>query len=743
MTPTSNDSSLVYATATPDVSKLIEEYRLCAPFSGYTPRLSSSDDVRYCRWPNQSADGKRHGTDEEPAQPFDGASDLREYLADDVIGEGVDLDVLSFWRGILDVKAVGAEDLELSGDQTRLVRWLVFNRMFNRLVDEVEHAAQWRRHYGWFAFRVTWEQEVQLRSKEMQYEDIVKIAAAFAQQDPNSPFAALDAMVLNPNLDDESAELLKQIYTEYVKASTADIFGGEVPKLPKGRYKAWVRELRESQKIKIPCPHMVRNEPSIVARKPFEEIFFRPETTDIQCARVFEKEFIDEVELRSRVLTEGYDEEWVDRVATYKGYYSTFSTPEDRSPSGLNTDLLSYPFRTINTRSNLIEILHVYQRQLDENGVPGIYRTVIHCMVAHDTLGKPLYATHTLLDYQHGQMPYIIGRFERPTRRIVDSRGVPDRVWCEQRNLKVQQDAIIDNTSMATCPSILEPMGYESHLAKLGKAGGMSGLWPQYKPFGRIPYRPGMEPKFMERPAAPTTSFEMWDRINEKVDRRFGRISEKIPPTLTQLKQQRQVNDFLQTCRQAFMQALALTHQFMPEDVYERVTGSKKPAYSADEILNSYDLILTCDVREFDTDYLKQKLEAFKNLVLTLDRNNTIDIDRVVAMFSKAIDPSLAREAIRSGDTGIEKLHQKVINDVALMFQGNELPYSDEVDPTAGHQIEMAKKIIAENPLYMQALQNPRIQAVLENWEKNKLQSVKQVENRQIGRTGVKPVGQY
>lgn len=730
------DEPLVWASRTPQVTELIDTYKRCCPVTRGWDRLASNDDTRYCRWDNQWSDGKRHGTTENPALPWEGSSDTRVPTADDIIAETAAVKRLAFWRAILRPQPTEMGDIDQAAAQARMLDWLVKNRMLSRLAEEVPISSEYWDAYGWVVLSVTWDRKVQLRNVEITFDALLRAAAMGVPQ-----IEQLPSMLLEPALDQETKQIIEELYQGYVLKSVPGLFADEVPRLRNGQQ--IIRDLRERQSATVPMPYLLRNEPTVTSLKPWHEIFIPPETTDIQRApAIFVREWLSEVELRERAITDRYNEQWIEEALKHKGKISRWEVDQ----VSIDVESIGAAFGFLEDKSGLVEILHCYTRQLDANGVAGIWHTVIHPLVEGNTVGRA-WAMHELLDYAHGLMPFVVGRREHASRRIIDSRGIPELVWCSQREEKVQRDSIVDNTSFATVPPILVPLS----ASKMLNAGGKTALpVPQYRfgPAAQVPVRPGQKPEFMERPPTPLVAFQLIELLERKADRRFGLMSPEIPPALVQLKQQDDVNGFLAMWRLAFHQVFSLTQQYLPADEWSRITGAPPMQSSAIEIDRQYDIVLSFDVRELDPDHVKAKLAAVKDVVLPVDSGGVIDRTKLVRLLLRAIDPSLVNELVQDNASASRRLFERVQTDMALMSLGNEVLYNDEVDPTASRQLEYAKQIIfgdsmgrGGNPRYQQQLQgDERFRTLFENWTKNRMQSVMQQENKQIGRTGVRPV---
>ena len=277
----------------PNVPALTEELRRSATDYGVFARVENAENVRYCRWPGQTDDGKKNNdaNRNKPAFPWDGASDTRIPLADEVINGLVDLCSTSFWRSMLRVSPTNISQLDQAVTAHNLMDWTVNSRMYNDLTREVELLSQYLWTYGWAGVHVTWQQEM---GQKEQYLTMDQIMALAAQSPEGSILADLPNLIANPEADDQSAELLLAAF----------------PNLRKRRALKAIRDLRTEGECDFPIPTMVSNKPMVAALAPYDELVFPPETTDIQSARVvFRRFYMTEAQLLNKVETEEWDAE--------------------------------------------------------------------------------------------------------------------------------------------------------------------------------------------------------------------------------------------------------------------------------------------------------------------------------------------------------------------------------------------------------------------------------------------------
>jgi hypothetical protein len=674
----------------PNVPALTEELRRSATDYGCFARIDRVEQVRYCRWPGQTDDGKKwnDANRNKPAFPWDGASDTRIPLADEVINGLVDLCSTSFWRSMLRVSPSNVSQLDQAVTAHNLMDWATNAKMYNDLTREVELLSQYLWTYGWAGVHVTWQQE--LGQKE-QYLTMDQIMALAAQSPEGSVLADLPNLIANPEADDQSAELLMAAF----------------PNLKKRRALKAVRELRDEGECDFPVPTMVTNKPMIAALAPWDEMVFPPETTDIQSARViFRRFYMTEAQLLNKVEVEGWDSEWAQEAINTMGRFSDYS---DFSYSvGLAENSLL-------DRENLIEVCYAYQKAVDSDGIPGVFYTVFSPQVG-DKWGY-----FEALEYSHGQYPFVVWRSEVVHRQITESRGVPDICSTWQHEVKAQRDSIFDYTSLATLPPIEVPKTRGGNL-KIG-------------PAVQVPVLRRGEIGFLAPPARePGVAFNLIDSVMAQTDRYFGRPTEKVPPAVTQMRQQRLINNWLHGWTEAFRQVLALTLQYVGPAEIMRITASTTPL---PENVQDFDVMLKFDIRELSTDLVTEKLKAISTLVLPLDTAGVIDRAKLISVALRSIDPNLASELVMQQGPAAQKMFGETNDEIALISLGNP-PMLRENDPTAAMRLQFAQQVLASNPKYQAQLQQDQLfQANLQKYIENLQFSVQQQQNAVTGRLGV------
>lgn len=697
-----DNDKLAAASDTPDIRELAGEY-IRSLDEGYSlEKIAEMDDVRYTRWDAQSEDGKKHDSNmKEGAQafPWDGASDTRIPLADSIINDSVDMLTTAFGRSSLKVGGTEVGDAEQSAVANNIMRWQLDTKLYHTLNKEAELLAQYGNQYGWACLHVGWEQKSALKPQVVTMEEIVQMTA---NMEAGDPLKSLPEMIMDEEQESNVVEIIESMFpgVEVAKARSA------------------VRELRKDGETIIPQAYIAVNQPTVAALKPWEEVSFPPETVDLQSARViFRRMFLTEAELRAKVVDESWDEVWVEEALKTAGKSAEFHDfSQNVTDLSVNKSLTMY--------DNLVEVVYAYSRQVDKNGVPGIYYTIFNPLMSSGVDGEELYAKHELLDYSHCRYPFVEYRRERLKRRITESRGVPDicRTW--QNEIKTQRDSVFDSTSFETLPPIM----VSKRLGLANKIG----------PAVQLPVTKPGEYEFMRPPArTPNTALNLIEIVTKQADEYFGRSNPAVPATQTQLKQQRAVNNWLTTWTEAYQQMFALTLQYLSVEEMQRISGVENVPQMG---MRQFDFVLKFDVREMDTEYVNNKLSAIAQYVVPQDVGGVLDRNKLVTMITRAISPDIAEELIVDKSTASQKMYEGVKNDIGSMMLGMEPQYVEN-DPSAQTKMQYAQEIVGRNPKAQQALQGDELFTQLfENYSKNLQMSVMQQQNAEIGRIGVNQI---
>lgn len=694
------------ATAEPDLAELKTDFQLAVEQRDTTVfrRQRLNYRARHCIWANQSEDGKKWRANKgEKPFPWPGASDARVALVDKYINEDVSFLMVLNDRMRTLVSGTQSNEAAFAHRLTNLLRWMKATQM-REFPRELRLTANYMLERGSAVLGVFWERQTQLGYDSIDMEKIVQLsqqAQQMGQQmqltQQQKVIAQLPTMILDPQYDTQAAAALGVIYK-----------GVRPVRLRKA-----VKELRETGTTKIPRPYLVKNRPTVVALSPNEEVFLPPETTDLQMARaVWRRELISESLLRERVNSHEWKQEWVDEmIETQRGNLTL-----DYGLSGAAQRISSAG--NLNTQ-NLFEVVHGYRRLADADGVPGIYYTCFNPHVVDS------YAYHGLLDYDHGEYPFVHFSREHRSRLLDDTRGYGEVAFTWQQQMKTQWDSRVDRASIATLPPSHYPVGEPPD---------------KWGPGVQVPTVRPEDYGFMEPPKYDPGSQEVEESVRRFSDEYFGRPVDEQNAVQSQVMRQDLGNLWMGYCAAVDTQILKLCQQFESDDIYFRVVGSSKsqPLHATrDEIQGEFDVSVSYNVADLNNEVVTAKMGLIEQ-ALQMDTTGRVDRNQALDVVFDLIDPDIGERIL----TPAEDVNQKEIDDEQSVYTKLAAGIGVDVRPGQNYKLrsDVLNNIVQTSPKAQEQLQTDQnFRQLLESRMKQLAFQVTEQENAVTGRLGSAP----
>tara|TARA_B100000886_G_scaffold303110_1_gene233573 strand:- start:16170 stop:18299 length:2130 start_codon:yes stop_codon:yes gene_type:complete len=698
------DSDKNKASNEPDVSKLQSELTDILEDAGRNLRRRDDyDDVRYARWEGQSDDGRKHEEfiGHRPI-PWEGASDIHMRLADRLINEHVHMVSEAFFRSNMSVSGIETSDQKKAAYWRDCLAYFLEQRMLPELRREVEILAQ-EMFSGSPAIGVLgvyWQQETIMRMKTFSMQDVVQMVTQ--QGGDEAAVQQIMTVLQDPDMEEQSLALMAQVFV-----------GVKEKVLKKG-----LQEFRETGQTKLPTPSIHENRPRFVAHRLYEDVFVDANCTELDRARVImRREWLSETELRDKIMTEGFSEEFVEAILEKSEGQSGVAEYDYRNPIQLGVHTLGKGVE--GDFNDLYEIFYAYQRQYDEDtNVPAIYCTAFSSHVPE------LYGKHEILEYGHNQMPFVLFTRERLSRSIFDSRGISELVATNQYEAKVQRDLRNDASQIGVIPPLLVN----------ARRGGLNLL---VQPASQITITRPDDLGWLQPPPLSQSSMEAESAAIADAERYFGNPEK---PEARQLYQQCMVNRWLDSWREALSQALSLCQQYLDPAFVARITGGpvEEIAMQQEDIEGRFDLSLRFSVDTLNPEFMEKKLDAVTKLT-QFDVTGALDRNKLLEIIAESIDPMLAKQVVMDKQTAA----QKEIDDE----QSSWVKIANEIEPVAKEGVnfelrsQTAQQIVQQSQEIQRKMnENPLVKQLADNRIKYLQFGMQQKENAQIGRVGVKPV---
>lgn len=675
-------------------------------------RRATARETLLCEWEGQSEDGRKHAEDKgEDALPFEGASDNRVRLTDKIAKEHARQLVAAAMRA---TTFVGTEsnDNSAAGRIGTLVKWLVRNQWGAQWRRTVELLAWWQETdtpAGAIA-QVDWMREVGIRPRKLAPEDVIAGHLASLQTDTYRP------------TPDDAAEIAQVVYNPIRQPDLATVLRNLFPDLKPARAERAAREIQEKGQTTIPEKYARTNMPQVRPMRLYYDIFFRPNTVDLQRApEIIVRDLLNKAEVLERAATLGWSDKFVEGLVGTAGQggheaESAFDVNADGERVIRDTGETS-PF------DGLYEVLTAYRKVADEDGGIGIHITTFSAFV--DVAAKK----SELFDRDHGKYPFIYFPREVMSDRLIDSRGVPEVYQTDQQGLKLLKDSFEDHVQVATNPPTTG-----------GDGGPRAAV--AYSPFGHVPSRLRQEVRFLERAPYPQAARDYWAEMRREINETDGRPGAEVDPLLVQLAVQDRIDRFLASLSDVLMMVVQLCQQFMTDEQVQRVVGAGgvQIARSVEEIQGKYDIQLAFDARDMDMELVVKKAEVILKNIKPLDVRAVLPYQRIVATLLAGVDPNLADMVATVEQADAREIAAERAAFVS-MLNGVE-PEMPDGGINAPLRLQTLQQLINErqsNPAAYPPV-SPISAAMVENRIKYLTFQSQQMENADIGRVGTEPV---
>jgi hypothetical protein len=617
----------------------------------YARERLEAEYTRFALWDGQAPDGRLHREylGREP-YPFEGASDQRVGLVDEIISEHVVLGLSALMRANVRCVPVGGQaDAARASKMTVLLKWLL-GRM------GMEWWAQHAILLNWLhqdspavaMMRLGWETQSVTEMKRLSVDELGAIwETEFGQR----------AQMMGVQVDDQQMAVAREAFQTLLQAPAedgttddtelADMVQRYFPRISARRARKVVRELRQKGTAEFPVQSEKFGRPTCVARR-FGEGFLIPDNCrQFDKARVwFEPEWISAAELRARIENDGWKPAFVEAVLKHEG---VAQIPEIApAADGVLTSIGE------GRHTGEYQVVWCWYLATNDDGVMGRYYSVVHKDAGVDAFGRRLYRARGT------KWPAVLHRREYLDAYCLNSRGVPEIVGADQAMLKLMRDSTADNAQVGAVPPVFASGFRSKERQRLRQNGWVSGD------------RVGSTLSYLQPPAFPAACFRVLDEIQAAANRRWGRPSKDADPTMLQLYRTVFVQGFLGAVREELQVLLDLALTNMSDaDLAAIMNAQGNPvARSMKEIEGEYEAQLSWDPADLDWERLSAMAQSVLPALVQLDQTKSMDVTPVVKYLVRSMMPQLADEAIRPENAGLDAERRDEEHNLLLLRAG-------------------------------------------------------------------------
>ena len=684
MSKDSISEELTYVGKEPNVKSLRYAYdQTVTELEAYFDLCRTSYDDRRNWWPGKSRDLRKHGAD---AFPWEGASDMESHLIDERVTKLVSLFVSSLSRANVRAFPVEMGDIARSKIVSNFMKWMVSSGYIPRFRREMELGANYLLERGILITYIGWHREDRRFLQKLNLEQIIQISPELGES------------IASGEEDETIIELLK--------AS----FDGVTDK----KARLALKKLRKTGEAELPVVRRQVDAPEVKTLAPDGDFMFPPYVTDPQRAPYcFWRTYYTAQELRNKVSTDNWDEDFVEHVIeNFRGV--NIDSIEREQEGRRSTSLTDNAYEA----NELIELVHVYQRLIDEeDNSEGIYETIIHKNFDTEKSTIQPYAKFELMN-GYEDYPVVVTKLSEDSKRLYDSSTIPDVLRGIQHQVKIERDSRIDRNSIATLPPIMHPVGHSPS---------------DWGPGRMIPYRRKGEFEFGPTPAYNSGSVEMEQTMERQADAMVG-LDYDDP--ISQMRRQFLVDKFLSHTAEVLRMAYRCFQRFGPDSIFFRVTGSPDPqVFDKGNPDENYDIVISYDVLNSDPEAQENKLNQLVSLT-QLDRNGRISIDRLLEVAASSIDPTLADSILQPSEEAQEQIVKQVTDDLSKIFAGIEMPARPNGAQIA---LQIIQEYAQQPDVAARLQQDESFSARIQKYVGQYQFQMQQAQNAQIGRIGTNP----
>ena len=702
MSTSNSNTGFLLPDGTPNLPLLTETFNRCAPaISGGTQWM---ENVRFCRWPGQWPDGRKHDLSNDPhgaAIPWDGASDSRPFLVDDVINERTAMLNAAFWRAMVQQLGTGGESDE-AAYAVALVEWLLFTKFPQMFMDEVELSSNYQETYGWCLLAPRWKRELGIKRLTLTMEMINSVASQAQQQVQAAQAAQPQGNLQQPTSNNQPP---------MGGNGEPNGDGGGTP----GNIQqptANTQQPMPGNGAPLPMPgEMPQLDPMLVQLAQLPQLITDPSLEDqaVEVLMAWYDSYVEQSipeDLRERVpkTTPALARKVV--KALRQGEPGTAPLPylcaNEPVVSALKPwDEAFLPPELTTTNEIVFQVERLTEAELKGRELTQDYdpEWVTEALTKKGQWSSPLLPVGTplglqgnlgggavavqtpgtaSLDGKTGPIEVIYAVY-----RGVDSDGIPG-IYCttfhrgiangkDQKPLYALHEPVEGADeglpyvacvrekwarSIASSRGVPEMAFTQQNLVKgfedaMLDRTSITVLPPvnvyespleteyQFGPARKNYCRPGREPKFMEgmpNGAGMSDALEVRNMVKTNVDNRFAMLSQDVPPSRQQTAQERSVRRFLMSWSQALRQMLSLYQQHGDDAEFAAVTGAPAGWLEQRRLQpGALACSLDFDVRELDPEMMMKRIEAMNKVALPNDVLGVIQRGQWASVMARSI----------------------------------------------------------------------------------------------------------
>ncbi len=674
-------------SAKPPLKELIDAFKILkAENEEFSEKFDANFKIRFCDWPGQSPDGKKHKDKiGRPPFPFEGASDLCVYEIDNAISESVSILLNAVMRSSCMAIPESTQDAERAGLVSEFMRHMLSNGRIKEFRREMELFIQFALTGGASIMGIYWNQEYA--------REPVSISAT--QAAAQSEFIQL---FLSENFEEIPEEIISK---------TSLLFGLESRKRAIG----FLNSLKNKGSGVFYRKFLSENRPTLRAMRIGKEIFLPKNCSDLQKAPViFTKEYMSISELKSNIYNGDWSEDFVDRVIARTLSHSSTNSQESSSLENTNFDFSEH---------DNVEIVTAFYKAIDSDGFVNIY----YCIFS-PLLGCDAFAKSDLLGLKPMRYPFVPLARQRVGRSILNSSGLPEVLEGHQREIKTQRDSRCDKTSLEVNPPKIVSPNFAP------KTFGPNAMIPSPSP--------NVKDVIYEFKTSPISNLSLEIETSTRAELRSIAClrNERDDPNGDKIR--KVLDDVFEALSEIAWNVFAYFTQYGDKSEYFLPQGaSYLDGKIFDNIGGNYRFSFGWDVSDSDFEKLIKKYDVAVKFMPLLARPDTVNKEDILRSLFAQLFPAQTAKFVRTQDEGAEKEQLEVQSDISAIFSGQDVTPPENCN--ADLRLQFIINYVQSPDVQSRLAADPAFTERLQKYMKALQFQQQQRQNAQIGRLGVPP----
>lgn len=668
----------------PDIDALKADFERCRTNLSYYLDLSEENrDVRRNLWAGKTKTSRKESAD---SFPWMGASDLEGNLVGPIVDADIAILKSSVKKANIVASPVETSDISSSAIVSNFMKWRVST--MDELPREISIGANYLQENGICFFGVSFKREVTRVLRPLSLEEIAAI----------------------------SPELIAALQDDEMKDSALELLQGAFPDISKSRIRKMYKELRKDGVTEVPTTKVITNRPTLRSYELGRDLIVDSNIQDLQSARaIYVVSYFTPEQLMGKVKTDGFDEDFVkDAIENTTG---SFSNEHD----GFRQNVLVGQHEAPEHFDGLIRLITCYRREVDEDNIPICCTTIF----SENAEG---YAKKYVMNVDAGRYPFVCITREQITRRLFDSRGLPELLRSYQTAVKSEMDQRRDMASLATCPPLEYQIGRKPEMIGAG---------------ARIPVRRRGEVGFMEVPKPHPASMEVEMQIRTLAAKMTGRPTSEADAVEANLIRQGMIDNWLHGISQVLRKMWILDRNYNSEIFFRVTNNAQLMNIVMDETAHEYDFSLSINSNNFDEQKVIEKLQAVGQIMAQYDRQGQARYDVFLRTFLDAIDPNLASQLIAPAEEATTKEIEQVTQDFSKISSGMVVNAPENANAQLRLQVIQSilqgTETIPAEDLQQKLQEDEKFKARLDTYVNQLTFQVQQQQNALTGKLGTEP----